>query len=172
MIPDELQIHDQADGPMSDDRTDATPAPRRLSRADLRRVYEETKTIAVVGASTKPGRPAQDIPAYLQSQGYRIIPVNPRGGEILGAPARRSLDEIDEPVDVVDVFRPADEGPQIARDAARIGAKLIWFQPGTQSGEATRVATDAGLPVVTRLCMGEMHGTLGLGPGPEDHDED
>lgn len=152
---------------MSSDHPAPRATPKRLSRADLVRVYQETKTIAVVGASTEPGKPGHDIPAYLQSQGYRIVPVNPRGGEILGEPARRTLDEIHEPIDVVDVFRPAAEGPQIARDAARIGAGLVWFQPGTQSGEASAVATEAGLRVVTRLCMGAMHGTLGLGPGPD-----
>jgi uncharacterized protein len=153
---------------MTKERPASAATPKRLSRAELLRVYGETKTIAVVGASTKTDRPAHTIPAYLQSQGYRIVPVNPRGGELFGEPVRRSLDEVEDPVDVVDVFRPADEGPRIARDAARIGAKLIWFQPGTQSSEASAVAAEAGLAVVTRLCMGAMHGTLGLGPGPDE----
>jgi len=145
-------------------------APRRLSRDDLRRVYESTRTIAVVGASARDGRPAHYVPAYLQSQGFRIVPVNPRGGEILGETAHASLDDVTEPVDVVDVFRRPEEGPEIVRAAARIGARLVWFQPGTESAEATAAATDAGIAVVTRLCMGVTHGTLGLGPGP-DHSE-
>ncbi len=153
---------------MADDR----PRPRRLSRDELRSLYRSTRTIAVVGASTKEDRPAHYVPAYLASQGYRVIGVSPRGGELFGERVRASLEEIDGPIDVVDVFRPADEGPAIARAAARIGARAIWFQPGTESPEASAVAAEAGLEVVTRLCMGVTHGTLGLGPGPEHHDED
>ena len=88
---------------------------------------------------------------------------------MLGERAYAALADIDEPVDVVDVFRPAPEGPDIARQAADIGAKVIWFQPGTQSGEASRIAHDAGMTVVSRICMGATHGTLGLGPGPDEH---
>ena len=76
-----------------------------LSEDEYRRIYAEAKTIAVVGASSNPGKPAYGIPAYLQREGYRIIPVNPRGGELFGEPVRTSLEEIGEPVDVVDVFR-------------------------------------------------------------------
>ena len=147
------------------------PAPRRLSREQLRRVYESARTIAVVGASAREGRAANAIPAYLHSQGYRIIPVNPRGGELFGEPVHATLDDITERVDVVDVFRRPEEGAEIVRAAARIGARLVWFQPGTESAEATTAAAEAGLPVVTRLCMGVTHATLGLGPGPE-HVED
>ena len=141
----------------------------RPTRDDLLRIYAETKVIAVVGASDDRSKPAGNIPAYLQSQGYRIIPVNPTRPTVLGEHSYASLTDIDEPVDVVDVFRPAPEGPDIARAAAQIGAKLIWFQPGTQSGEASRIAHEAGLTVVSRICMGATHGTLGLGPGPDEH---
>jgi uncharacterized protein len=80
-------------------------------REKLLRIYAETKTIAVVGASAEETKAAHQIPRYLQSQGYRFIPANPRGGEILGEPVFRSLADIDVPVDVVDVFRPAQEAP-------------------------------------------------------------
>ena len=155
------------------DPADEPQLPRtyRARRDELLRIYRETKVIAVVGASDDQAKPAGNIPAYLQSQGYRIIPVNPVRDTVLGEPAVASLREIGEPVDVVDVFRPGAEGPGIARDAAAIGAKVIWFQPGTQSAEASAIATDAGLTVITRICMGATHGTLGLGPGPE-HVED
>ena len=146
-------------------------APRRLSRDDLRRVYELTRTIAVVGASARDGRAANYVPVYLQSQGYRIVPVNPRGGELFGESAHASLDDVTDAVDVVDVFRRPEEGPEIVRAAARIGAKLVWFQPGTESAEATAAAADAGIAIVTRLCMGVTHGTLGFGPGPEHAEE-
>jgi predicted CoA-binding protein len=133
---------------------------------ELLRLFAKPKTIAVVGASNAVGKPGHDIPRYLQSQGYRIVPVNPRGGEILGELAFSSLREVDVPVDVVDVFRPPDEAVAVARDAIAIGAKVLWFQAGTDSDEATAAAADAGLTVVTKRCMGVTHGLLGLGPGP------
>jgi predicted CoA-binding protein len=135
-------------------------------RGQLVRIYAETKTIAVVGASADPAKPAHRIPRYLQRQGYRIVPVNPRGGELLGEPAARSLAEVDGPVDVVEVFRPAAEAPQIAREAVAVGAKVLWLQTGIESEEAKRIAEAAGLTVVMNRCMGETHGELGLGPGP------
>ncbi len=93
-------------------------------REQLLRIYAEARTIAVVGASADESKAAHQIPRYLQSQGYRILPVNPRGGELFGEPVFRSLAEIDVPVDVVEVFRPAQEAPEIARQAIAIGAKV------------------------------------------------
>jgi predicted CoA-binding protein len=133
---------------------------------DLRRIYAEAKTIAVVGASNDESKDANKIPRYLQRQGFRIVPVNPRGGEILGERAYASLKEVDVPVDVVDVFRPSEETPGIARDAVSIGAKVLWLQLGIESEEAAKIAQDGGLTPVMNLCMGATHGRLGLGPGP------
>ena len=130
------------------------------------RIYTQPKTIAVVGASTTVGKPGHDIPSYLRSQGYRIVPVNPRGGEIFGERAFASLRDIDVPIDVVDVFRPPEEAVAVARDAIAIGAKVLWFQQGTDSDEAVALAEAAGLTVITKRCMGVTHGLLGLGPGP------
>jgi uncharacterized protein len=135
-------------------------------RERLLRIYAETRTIAVVGASGDPSKPAHRIPRYLQSQGYRILPVNPRGGELLGEPVARSLAEVEGPVDVVDVFRPAEEAPGIAREAIEAGAKVLWLQVGIESEEARHEAEAAGLTVVMNRCMGEAHAELGLGPGP------
>jgi uncharacterized protein len=135
-------------------------------REQLARVFAETATIAVVGASGDPAKPAHRIPRYLKGQGYRIVPVNPRGGELLGEPVARSLAEVDGPVDVVEVFRPAEEAPQIAREAVEAGAKVLWLQLGIESEEAERLASAAGLTVVMDRCMGEAHRQLGLGPGP------
>jgi uncharacterized protein len=137
------------------------------SREQLLRIYAETRTIAVVGASGDPSKPAHRIPRYLQSQGYRILPVNPRGGELLGEPVARSLAEVEGPVDVVDVFRPAEEAPGIAREAIEAGAKVLWLQVGIVSEEARQEAEAAGLTVVMDRCMGETHAELGLGPGPD-----
>jgi predicted CoA-binding protein len=138
----------------------------RTTRETLLRIYEETDAIAVVGASTTDGKPGHDIPKYLQLQGYRIIPVNPRGGEILGEHSYPSLRDIDVKVDVVDVFRSPEEAEGIAGEAIAIGAKTLWFQPGTHTDEAIALARAAGLTVVARRCMGVTHGWLGLGPGP------
>ena len=136
------------------------------SEADYRDIYGRVKTIAVVGASSDPSKAAFAIPRYLKSQGFRIIPVNPKGGELLGEPVRTSLGEIDEPVDAVDVFRPADETPDIARQAAAIGAKVLWLQEGIHSDEAQRIAEEAGMTFVSDRCMGETHWQL-FHTGPE-----
>ena len=139
---------------------------------ELRKIYEESKTIAVVGASDNERKPAHTIPRYLQSEGFRIIPVNPRGGEILGEKAYASLAEIDEPIDVVDVFRPSEETPDVARQAVEAGAKVLWLQEGIESQEAERIATEGGLKVVMDRCMGETHYQLKLGPGPRSLRQD
>ncbi len=123
-------------------------------------IYRTAKTIAVVGASSDPEKPAHRIPAYLQSVGYRIIPVNPAGGELFGEPVVTSLDEIDEPVDVVDVFRLPHETPAIARQAVDLGADVLWLQLGIASEEAERVATAGGLTVLMDICMGATHKRL------------
>jgi uncharacterized protein len=140
-------------------------APAGELRERLLEIYARTKTIAVVGASADQSKPAHEIPRYLQSQGYRIVPVNPRGGEILGESVASSLDDVEGPVDVVDVFRPADEAPAIAEQAIEIGARVLWLQLGIASPEAKRLAEAAGLTVVMNRCMGATHGQLGLGPG-------
>ena len=129
-------------------------------------IFAEAKTIAVVGASGDPSKPAHRIPRYLQRQGYRILPVNPRGGELMGEPVARSLAKVDGPVDVVEVFRPAEEAPKVAREAVQVGARVLWLQLGIESEEARRVAEEAGLTVVMDRCMGETHSELGLGAGP------
>lgn len=123
-------------------------------------IYRAARTIAVVGASTDPGKPAHRIPSYLQSVGYRIIPVNPAGGELFGERMVTSLGEISERVDVVDVFRPAEETPAIAWDAVALGAKVLWLQEGITSEEAAAIARQGGLAVVMDLCMGATHRRL------------
>ena len=139
---------------------------KTLTLPELRDIYATTRTIAVVGASTKEDRPAHYIPLYLQSQGYRIIPVNPRQPELFGQRAVASLREVAVPVDVVEVFRPPEEAEDVARDAVAIGARVLWFQPGTHTSSAIGLAAAAGLTVVSERCMGMTHGELGLGPGP------
>ncbi|MDQ3646028.1 MAG: CoA-binding protein [Actinomycetota bacterium] len=138
-----------------------------LSDDELREIYSEARTIAVVGASTDPAKPAHNIPRYLQSQGYRIIPITPRGGELLGERAYTALAEVPVDVDVVNVFRPSDEIPELARQAVAIGAKVLWTQTGIFSDEGARIAEDGGLKVAMGICMGVTHHRLGLGPSPD-----
>lgn len=133
---------------------------RELSDTQIAAIYRNAKTIAVVGASTSQDKPAYRIPAYLQSQGYRIIPVNPTADTIFGEPTVASLDDIDEPVDVVNVFRPSDEAPLIAEQAVALGASVLWLQAGIESQGAAEVAGSAGLAVVMDTCMGVTHQRL------------
>ena len=138
---------------------------------ELKQIYSDTKTIAVVGASGSEEKAAHAIPRYLQRNGYRVIPVNPRGGEILGEKVYEKLTDVPEPIDVVDVFRPSDETPAVAKDAVAVGAKVLWLQEGISSEEAERIATDGGLKVVMDTCMGATYHRLvkmSDGPGPRD----
>jgi predicted CoA-binding protein len=126
----------------------------------LAAIYRNTSTIAVVGASTNPDKPAHAIPAYLQAQGFRVIPVNPTADEIFGEPTVRSLGDISQPVDVVNVFRPSVETPDIAAQAAELGASTLWLQLGIESEEAAAIAMEQGLSVVMDTCMGATHQRL------------
>ena len=122
---------------------------------ELRALLGEARTIAVVGLSSKPDRPSHDVASYLQEHGYRIVPVNPNENEVLGERAYPSLLDIptDVPIDVVDVFRRAEDTPQVAADAVRIGAKVLWLQEGIVNEEAARIAADAGLEVIMGVCI-------------------
>src|SRR5262249_9772134 len=122
---------------------------------ELRALLGDARIVAVVGLSSKPDRPSFEVAEYLRSKGYRIIPVNPNESEVLGERAFASLRDIpaDVQVDVVDVFRRAEETPAIARDAVAIGARALWMQEGILNEEAARIASAAGLDVVMGLCM-------------------
>jgi uncharacterized protein len=135
--------------------------------ADLRRLYAEARTIAVVGCSpiSRWPKPSAVVPAYMQAQGYQIVPVNPHENEVLGEHAFPSLAEVPEVVDIVDVFRPANEAPAIAQAAVEMRARYLWLQTGIVSDEAREIAEAGGLAIVMDLCIGITHGELGLGPG-------
>ena len=115
------------------------------------------KTVAVVGISPKPDRPSYDVASYLQQHGYEIIPVRPASKEILGQRCYKTLDDVDRPVDVVDVFRRSEYCPEIARQAVKIGAKALWLQEGVFSLEAKRIAEEAGLLVIMDRCLKKAH---------------
>lgn len=124
-------------------------------------ILRESKTIALVGASPNPARPSHGVMRYLLSQGYRVIPVRPLTcDEVLGVPCVSSLAEIDEPIDLVDVFRREDAAPDHAREAVAVGAKAFWLQLGLRSAEARRVAADAGLDYVEDACTAIVHGQM------------
>jgi len=119
------------------------------------------KTVAVVGLSVKPDRPANTIPVYLQQQGYRIVPVNPTlSGEALGEKVYASLRDVPFPVDVVDIFRRAEDVLPVVEQAIAIGAKAIWMQSGIVNEAAAAQAEAAGLEVVMDACMGAVHRAL------------
>jgi uncharacterized protein len=121
-------------------------------------ILADARTIAVVGASPKPDRPSHGVMRYLLEQGYRCIPVRPVGcDEVLGVPCVRSLAEIEEPIDVVDVFRRPDACPDVAREAAAAGASSLWLQLGIVSPEARRIAEAAGLDYVENECTKIVH---------------
>ena len=121
-------------------------------------ILASARTIAVVGASPKPDRPSHGVMRYLLEQGYLCIPVRPRGcDEVLGVPCARSLTEIEEPIDLVDVFRRPDACADVAREAAAAGAKALWLQLGIVSIEARRIAGAAGLDYVEDECTKIVH---------------
>jgi uncharacterized protein len=121
-------------------------------------ILRETKTIAMVGASPDPGRPSHGVMRYLLGQGFRVIPVRPPDvEEVLGVPVVASLAEIDEPIDLVDVFRREGAAPAHAREAVEAGAKAFWLQLHLFSPEARRIVTEAGLDYVEDECTAIVH---------------
>ena len=119
-----------------------------------REVLERSRTVAVVGLSRNPGKAAHAVPASLRAAGFRIIPVNPHATELLGETAYARLEDVPAPVDLVVVFRPAQEAPDIARRAVAVGAKALWLQTGIRSDEARSIAEAAGLEYVEDRCTG------------------
>jgi uncharacterized protein len=125
-------------------------------------ILRESRTIAVVGLSHKRYRPSHGVAEYMQSVGYRIIPVNPREVEVLGEKSYPDLESIPEPVDIVDIFRRSEHVPALVESAIRIGAKTIWMQEGVVHEEAARQATAAGLAVVMDRCILKDHRRLAV----------
>jgi uncharacterized protein len=134
-----------------------TVDPRYQDPRTIVSTLRGARVVAIVGLSPDPLRPSNFIGFYLQRHGYQIVPVNPREPQILGEKSYPSLRDVPFPVDVVDVFRRPEAVPDIARDAAAIGAKALWLQFGVISPEGARIAEEAGLNVVMDRCMKVEH---------------
>ena len=135
--------------------SDAKTPPYAPSDATLRSILDQAKTIAVVGLSSKTDRDSYGVARYLQHRGYRVVPVNPNETEVLGEKAHPSLLDVptDVAIDIVDVFRKAEETPPVAEDAVSAGARVLWLQEGIVNDEARRIAEEGGLTVVMDLCI-------------------
>ena len=135
------------------------------SDQELRSILGDARTIAVIGLSTNPERPSYEVAEFLQSKGYRIVPVNPNATEVLGERAYASLLEVPEEIaiDVVDVFRRAEHTPEVAEQAVARGAKVLWLQEGIANDDARRIGEDAGLTVVMGVCIKKQEQRLERG---------
>jgi predicted CoA-binding protein len=120
-------------------------------------LLKNAKTIAVVGLSSRRSRPSYGVSEYMQSAGYRIIPVNPNESEVLGEKAYPSLDDVPERIDIVDIFRRSELVPEVVDAAIRIGARGVWMQEGVVHEDAAKLARAAGLEVVMDRCILKEH---------------
>ena len=128
---------------------------------DIAEMLRNSRVIAVVGLSDRPDRPSHGVAAYLQAQGYRIVPVNPRlSGPVLGEQPYPDLRSVPEKVDIVDIFRRSEDVPPVVDDAIAIGAPLVWMQLGIVNDDAARKAESAGAAVVMDRCLKVEHEAL------------
>ena len=128
-----------------------------MANTDPETIVKEARTVAVVGLSNDPEKASNEVADYLKEQGYRIIPVNPKEEEVLGERAYETVEQIPEQVDVVDVFLPPEKTPEIAEDAVRASARVLWLQEGIENPEARRIAEEGGLAYVEDRCMRKTH---------------
>jgi uncharacterized protein len=120
-------------------------------------LLKNAKTIAVVGLSSRRSRPSYGVSEYMQSAGYRIIPVNPNESEVLGEKAYPTLDDVPEHIDIVDIFRRSESVPEVVDAAIRVGAGGVWMQEGVIHEDAAKLARAAGLEVVMDHCILKEH---------------
>jgi uncharacterized protein len=134
------------------------------SDQELKQLLTDATVIAMVGASSNPEKASHRIMQKLQREGYRVIPINPRETEILGERSYASLVDVPERIDIVDVFRRAEDTPAIAEEAVTIGAKALWLQSGIASEDAAARAKKGGLVVVMDACIGATYSRLRIAP--------
>jgi uncharacterized protein len=127
----------------------------------LKSLLESVRTIEIVGLSTDPEKPSRKVAQTLVASGYDVIPVHPTASEIMGRKAYASLRDIPVPVDIVDVFRPAEEAVAVARAAVSIGARILWLQLGITSEAARTITEEARLQYLEDVCVGETTVCLG-----------
>jgi predicted CoA-binding protein len=125
-------------------------------------ILRDAEVIAVVGASREAWKPSHSVPLQMLRHGWKIIPVNPFTDELFGVRTVPTLADIDEPVDLVDIFRPAADAVEIVRQAAAIKAPAVWLQSGIVSAEARRIATEAGMDYVEDRCLAVERAVAGL----------
>ena len=130
---------------------------------EIREILTDAKTVAVVGLSPNPERDSHKVAAYLQTHGYRVIPVNPVIDEVLGERSYARVSEIEGPVDIVDIFRKPEAIPEIVDDAIAVGAKAVWMQLGLAHHVSAEKARAAGLRVVQNKCAKVEHARMGSG---------
>ena len=123
----------------------------------IQTILEGSRTLAIIGLSSKPTRPSYGVSAYLKSHGYRIIPVNPNEESVLGEKCFPALEDVPESIDAVVIFRRSEFVPEVVESAIRKGAKVVWMQEGVQHEEAARRAREAGLQVVQNRCILKEH---------------
>jgi predicted CoA-binding protein len=123
----------------------------------IERILDECRTIAVVGLSSNPWRPSNNVAGYMKEQGYKVVPVNPNEQEVLGEKSYASLADVIGKVDLVDVFRKSEDAGAAVDEAIKIGAKAVWLQEGVIDGAAAKRALDAGLLVVMNRCWLKEH---------------
>jgi predicted CoA-binding protein len=123
----------------------------------IEKILDETKTIAVVGLSSDRSRPSYGVSSYMQSMGYRVIPVNPSESEVLGEKAYPSLADVPETIDLVNIFRRSNEAGRHVDEAISVGVRAVWLQEGVIDHEAAMKAADAGLDVVMDRCILKEH---------------
>lgn len=128
----------------------------------MKALLTDARTIAVVGASSNPEKSSHGIMKKLLAVGYRVFPVNPRETEVLGQKAYPSLAAVPEKIDIVDVFRRAEETPPIADEAVAVGAKALWLQSGIANEDTAVRAQAGGLTVIMDACIGVAHSRLGV----------
>ena len=142
-----------------------------MNNSEIKKILENSKTIAMVGVSSgKKGedprnlkrKPANVVMKYMQDFGYKVIPVNPfaEGELINGETVVGSLDKISEKIDIVDIFRPSKETPDFAKEAVKIGTKVLWLQYGIENEEAKKIAEDANIQYVSNLCIKQEYQKL------------
>ena len=135
----------------------SSPSPASVAGDPASEILKTSRTIAVVGLSGRRHRPSYGVAEYLQSVGYRIIPVNPQQTLVLGERCYARLEEIPERVDIVDVFRRSEFVPEIVESAIRIGARGVWMQEGVVHPQAAERARSAGLFVIMNTCILKEH---------------